>query len=94
MVYPAAFAVPAAETFGNAGLKILRGPGFQSRDATLFKTFRIVERVSTQFRLEVFKFPEPGALGNPGLNPRAGNFGLVQSKSGERNVQLGLSFLF
>jgi hypothetical protein len=91
---PAAFAVPAAGTFGNAGLGIIRGPSFSSWDAALFKNFRIVERVSTQFRFEVFNFPNQAILASPGLNPRAGNFGAIQSKSGERNVQLGLKFLF
>jgi hypothetical protein len=91
---PSAFAVPAAGTYGNAGLNILRGPAFSSWDAALFKNFKIVERVSTQFRFEVFNFPNQAILASPGVNPRAGNFGLIQSKSGERNVQLGLKFLF
>lgn len=91
---PAAFGRPVNGTFGNAGLNILRGPAFSNWDAALFKNFRIVERVSSQFRFEVFNFPNHPLLTNPGVNPRAGNFGLITSKSGERNVQLGLKFLF
>lgn len=90
----AAFARPANGTFGNAGLNILRGPSFSNWDAAMFKNFRIAEWLSSQFRFEVFNFPNHPLLANPGTNPRAGNFGLITSKSGERNVQLGLKFLF
>jgi hypothetical protein len=89
-----AFALPATGTFGNAGLNILRGPGFQNWDMALFKSFRIKEDVTTQFRFEVFNFPNHPNLDNPVTNPRSGSFGLITSKSGERNVQLGLKILF
>jgi len=102
---PAAFAAPKAGTFGNAGLGIIRGPSFQSFDGSLFKRFRIGERLNSEFRLEVFNLPNHPLLADPNLNPRSGgNFGLVQSKvlvsqqanvsTNERNVQLGLKFIF
>lgn len=91
---PAAFALPAAGTFGNAGLSIIRGPASQDFDLAIFKDFRIVERLSSQFRVEVFNFPNHPVLNNPGTNPRAGNFGLITAKSNQRSLQLGLKFLF
>jgi hypothetical protein len=91
----AAFARPAAATFGNAGLNILRGPGFANWDLAVFKNFRFLEnRLNTQFRLEAFNFPNHPNLANPNSNPRGGFFGVITSKSGERNVQLGLKVSF
>lgn len=58
---PAAFAiVPAADPvtglprFGNAGRNILIGPGLNSLDATLGKTFSLGEKRLLSFRLEAF----------------------------------------
>lgn len=89
-----AFTMPAQGTFGNAGLNIIRGPRFSNWDLALFKNIRVHERVSAQFRLEAFNFSNTPVLDNPGVNPRAGNFSLVTSKSNERNLQLGLKLIF
>src|SRR6185369_12634565 len=50
----AAFAFPAPGTFGNAGRNILDGPGFQNVNASLVKNTSLTERLSLQFRAEVF----------------------------------------
>jgi len=44
--------------------------------------------------VELFNFLNHPNLDNPGTNPRAGNFGLITSKSSERSLQLGLKFIF
>jgi hypothetical protein len=90
----AAFTVPRAGTFGNAGLNILRGPGFQNWDLALFKNFRFSERVGAQLRAEAFNFLNHPLLSNPTTNPRSGDFGRVTSKYNERNLQLGIKILF
>ena len=41
-------------TFGNAGRNIIRGPGFQNWDLSLFKNFPINERYRFEFRAEFF----------------------------------------
>ncbi|HJT01797.1 MAG TPA: TonB-dependent receptor [Terriglobales bacterium] len=41
-------------TFGNAGRNIIRGPGFQNWDLSLFKTFALNERERFEFRAEFF----------------------------------------
>jgi hypothetical protein len=89
-----AFTRPAPGTFGNAGLGIIRGPGFQNFDLALFKDFRVMERMNAQFRLESFNLPNHPILSNPGTDPLAGTFGLVTSKYNQRNIQLGLKFRF
>jgi hypothetical protein len=91
---PAAFQVPAAGTFGNAGLGILRGPTQTSWDLALFKNFRTSERITTQFRLEAYNFPNHPQLDNPTTNPRSGAFGYINSKSGARSLQVGLKLTF
>src|SRR5207249_3602813 len=91
---PAAFTLPAAGTFGNSGLNILRGPSFRSWDLALFKNFRLAEKLTSEFRWEVFNFLNHPVLDSPNANPRTGSFGLVTSKTGERNMQLGLKFIF
>jgi len=90
----AAFAQPAAGTFGNAGLNILRGPGYMNWDLSMFKNFRVREWLTTQFRMEAYNAPNHPLLNNPNVDPRSGAFGLVTSKSGARNLQLGLKFMF
>jgi hypothetical protein len=40
--------------FGNAGRNIIRGPGFQNWDLSLFKTFPLNERERFEFRAEFF----------------------------------------
>ena len=85
----AAFTRPRDGTFGNAGLNIIRGPGFQNWDVAMFKSIPLTERVRTELRFEVFNVPNHPLLSNPAVSPRAGNFGLITSKYAERNVQLG-----
>ncbi len=48
------FALPAVGTIGNAAKYILRGPGINSWDISLFRNFRVRERVNTQFRCEAY----------------------------------------
>ena len=51
---PTAFALPAVNTFGNAGRSLLRGPGLNLCDLSIYKNFRISETVRVQFRGELF----------------------------------------
>ena len=85
---------PAPGVFGNAGLNILRGPSFRSSDLALFKNIKFAERLSAQVRLEAFNFLNHPVLGDPALDPRSGSFGIISSKSSERNLQLGLKLMF
>ncbi len=65
----AAFAQPAPGTFGNLGRNTLRGPGFADVDFAAVKNTAITERVSLQFRAEMFNLfnrvnlPIPGSGG-------------------------------
>ncbi len=68
----AAFAVPTAGTFGNAGRNILNGPGLSQVNFSLGKTFAIWESVKFQLRADannIFNHPSfnlPTTTGNQG----------------------------
>ncbi len=47
-------ALPETCHYGNSGTGILEGPGFKNVDFSLFKNFRITEKVKLQFRTEMF----------------------------------------
>ena len=103
---PAAFAAPAAGTFGNAPRNLLTNPGQQQWDIAVFKNFRFAGSRTLQFRAEIFNFPNHPNLGNvhtntlPGsgsgyADPTNANFGRVMSKMDDRrDIQLSLRFLF
>jgi hypothetical protein len=48
------FAIPAIGTAGNAPRDVVRGPGTNNFDMTLFKNFPIRDRVNVQLRFEAF----------------------------------------
>ncbi len=52
----AAFADPAAGTFGNAPRNLIYNPGEQQWDIALFKNFSLGGIATVQFRAEVFNF--------------------------------------
>jgi hypothetical protein len=101
-----AFALPALGTFGNIGRNALRGPGFGAVDFSVFKNTPITERITTQFRVEIFNLFNRANWANPGTNfNAAANFGLITNTLngssapglgfGEpRNIQLALKLLW
>jgi len=48
------FGRPARGTFGNAGANILRGPGTNNWDLSLYRTLRLPERKTLQLRFETY----------------------------------------
>src|SRR5205814_293362 len=60
-----AFVTPAQYVYGNAGRDILFGPGRTNLDASLFKDFRVRERLTVQFRAEAFNLLNHAQFGQP-----------------------------
>jgi hypothetical protein len=99
-----AFALPAAGTFGNAGRNLIYNPGEQQWDLALFKNFNLGGTKRAQFRAEFFNFPnhpnwgsvQTGTLNGDILiaDPSNASFGRVTSKTGQRDIQLSLRFIF
>jgi hypothetical protein len=91
---PAAFAPNALGTFGNLGRNRFRGPGFANIDMGLHKSFRITERVNTQFRFEAFNVFNQVNLGNPTAGQNSGNFMRITTASDPRILQFALRVSF
>jgi len=91
-----AFAQPALGQFGNSGRSILREPGQNRLDLSLFKNFYLPKQTTLQLRVEAFN-----ALNHPqwtlsggSRNISSRSFGVVTGSRDGRIVQLGLKLLF
>ncbi len=92
----AAFAAPAAGTFGNASRNLIYNPGEQNWDIAFFKNFRLSGNQKLQFRMEMFNFiNHPNWNNIASSDPSNANFGRITSKRDERrDVQLSLRYQF
>ena len=104
---PAAFVDPVAGTFGTTRRNAYYGPGYSDVDLSVFKDTKIKEKVTIQFRAEMFNlfnrinFAPPAGNsvavgGNFSLNDTIGDyFGAPGIGAGEAfNTQFGLKVLF
>jgi len=104
---PNAFTDPAAGTFGTSQRNAVHGPGFQDVDLSVFKNTHIAERVTAQFRVEMFNIFNHLNLAAPGdgyctdgttcaIGATVGtNYGAPGIGAGEPyNTQLALKILF
>jgi hypothetical protein len=64
-INPAAFAVPANETWGNLGKNAFRGPALWQIDAALQRRIALRERIALNLRAEVFNALNRAQYGNP-----------------------------
>jgi hypothetical protein len=99
-----AFANPPDFYIGNAPRTMpnTRGPGMVQMDLSAFKTYRIKEKATVEFRAEAFNVLNHVNLNNPGttfspnrqgVNTNA-SFGVITSSMKARSVQLGLRLTF
>lgn len=91
---PAAFAFPAAFTFGNASRNLLRGPRFASTDLSLLKNVPLGRGMRFQVRAEIFNVFNTVNYGNPNASFDGAAFGRITSAGSMRQVQLGGKLLF
>jgi hypothetical protein len=99
------FSAPAPGTYGTLGRDVFTGPGFGSLDFSVVKNTPVTERISTQFRVEIFNLFNRTNLANPTATFTSGAFGTISGTlngtsapgigPGEpRNVQLALKIIF
>jgi len=84
----AAFAAPAAYTYGNLGRDILSGPGLTNLDASLSKSFRLAERLTFQFRAEAFNAVNHPNFANPSATYGTSTFGNITSLNGNAPMRM------
>lgn len=65
---PLAYAPVVGARFGTAGYNSLRGPGVANLDFSLYRSFRLTEKSSIQFRAEAFNLTNTPHFSNPGSN--------------------------
>jgi hypothetical protein len=97
---PAAFRLPSAGTYGNAGRNILTGPGLTEIDMSLFKTTAISEKLKAQFRAECFNLfnhpnfgmPVVSTFSSGDVSPTAG--AITYTTTSQREIQFGMKLLW
>jgi hypothetical protein len=92
---PAAFAVPADFTYGNAGYNLLWGPGQQNWDMSLVKNTAIGDRGNLELRMDAFSAFNHPTFGNPAADiTNKATVGRISSAGGNRTVQIGAKLSF
>jgi hypothetical protein len=91
----AAFATPAAFTFGNVGRNTVYGPGRQTLDLALQRELTITETVKLQLRAEAFNALNHTNLGTPNRFVNTPQFGTItEAATPGREIQLGVRLSF
>ena len=92
---PAAFATPAAFTFGNVGRNSVYGPGMQTLDLALARQFALSERSRFEFRAEFFNALDRTNLGTPNRFVNTPQFGTItEAATPGRQIQLSARVSF
>jgi hypothetical protein len=92
----AAFAQPAALTFGNCAYNSVRGPGYKLMNFSVFRNFRLPHDRRVEFRIETFNLFNWVNFGFPGTSvANPATFGKISSSTLEpREMQFALKFYF
>lgn len=90
----AAFAEPAAYTFGNEGRNDLVGPPYKNVDFNAAKNIPLLESMKLQFRAEFFNGLNHTNYSNPPATLSAATFGKIAGAGAGRELQFALKVLF
>ncbi len=103
---PAAFALPTLGTYSNQGRNEFRGPATYQVDFSIFKNFRIREKIALQLRGEIYNVFNHLNLSGPNTTATSSGLGEITSTldvangapgigtGAPRNVQLGAKITF
>ena len=92
---PAAFATPAAFSFGNVGRNSVYGPPLQTLDLALERTFSLTEKIRFLLRGEAFNALNKVNLGTPNRFVNTPQFGIItMAMTPGREIQLGARLSF
>jgi hypothetical protein len=90
----AAFANPAAGSFGNFGANMANGPIRFELDLAVAKQFRVWNEHRLLFRADAFNLPNRANFFNPDSNINSATFGRITSSDIPRQLQLSLRYQF
>jgi len=79
---------------GNAGRGVIRGPGFQNWNISLFKSFNFTERWKIQLRGEAFNFINHPNPNNPTIGITSTLYGKITGFHDPRIIQLAAKLYF
>ena len=87
-------AATMAGQFGNEGRNVVRGPGVENIDLSLFRNFNLSEDRRLQFRAECFNLLNHANFGLPENDLQSPAFGQILQAGSPRLVQLAFKFIF
>jgi Carboxypeptidase regulatory-like domain/TonB dependent receptor/TonB-dependent Receptor Plug Domain len=92
---PAAFVLPAPNTFGDLGRDSLRSDWGKNLDLSVFRQFPVTERFRIEFRFEAFNVTNTPIWAVPVTSLDSSNFGKVtQTANTPRQLQFGLKLYY
>jgi hypothetical protein len=92
---PAAFAAPPAYTYGDAGRNSVSGPGLQTMDLALARSFSLPEKTRLEARAEFFNALNHTNLGTPNRFVNTSSFGsITEVATPGREIQLSARVSF
>jgi hypothetical protein len=89
-INPAAFATPAAGTFGNLRRNQVFGPGYGDIDVSVFKDTKIADKATIELRAEMFNLYNRTNYSQPGGTFGSSSFGKVSDTTGDANGSPGI----
>jgi hypothetical protein len=90
----AATVAGGAGRYGTLGRNVFHGPGIQTVDLSLLKSFRLAERHRVDFRGEAFNLLNHTNFLNPSGNIGTATFGRITGARDPRLIQLSLRYWF
>ena len=92
---PNAFVAPPAYTYGNVGRNTVYGPGMQTMDLALDRSFNLAEKTRFEARAEFFNAFNHTNLGTPNRFVNTANFGsITEVTTPGREIQLSARLSF
>ena len=88
---PAAFAIPAAGTYGSSGRNGFRGPGLWQADLGVTKRIQLTESTNIDFRAEAFNLFNRAQFGEPVANISNSTFGRIVTTANDGATGSGTS---
>jgi hypothetical protein len=91
---PSAFAQPVIGAYGDSARNLVRAPGVENVDASVFKNISLYERLTLQTRFEAFNLFNHTNLGGPDNSLSSPTFGAISSTAPGRILQVAAKLIW